>query len=128
MLREHCRLRIPGVVDDNRPSLGIVVGPVEAVGPHREAVLAVIIFAGRVGAARRGVGAEFIGETGEEARVRRVGALAVGDAIAFHSAADEVDDMEARFAGRLGEIDDAQEVPGAHLITMRIERGLGPLE
>ena len=41
---------------------GIVVRPVEAADLHRKPVLAVIIIAGRVGAVRRRVGAEVVGE------------------------------------------------------------------
>ena len=121
---DHLRLGIPGVVDDDRPGLGIVVGPVEAADLHREAVFAVIGLGRRVGAVRGRFRAGLVREMLEEAGVAGIRAAAMGDAEALDMAARQVDDMEARLARALREIDHADEIAMANPAA-RIERRLG---
>ena len=84
---DHVGLGIPGVVNDDRARLGVVVGPVEAADLHRKAVFAVIIIAGGVGAVRGRVGPEIVREALDEARMVGVRAAAVGDEVAVDLAA-----------------------------------------
>ena len=111
--RDHVVLGIPGVVDDDGARLGIVIAPVEPADLHRKAVFAVVIIAGDIGAVRARVGAEIVREALDEARMVGVGAAAVGDAVAFDLAAHQVDDVEARLARRLREVDDADRCRAA---------------
>ena len=110
MFGDDFGLGIPGVVDDDRPRLGVVVAPVVPADLHRKPVLAVIIFAGGVGAVRRRFGTRPVGEVVEIARVGRVGAAAMRDAEALGRAVEQVDDMEPRVARRLREIGNADPV------------------
>ena len=115
--RDHVVLGIPGVVDDDRARLGVVVRPVEPADLHRKPVFAVIIIAGDIGPVRGRVGPEVVREALDEARMVGVGAAAVGDAGGSRRCRQQIDDVEARLARGLREIDDADGVarrrPGA---------------
>ena len=52
----------------------------------------------------------------------------MGDEVALHRSPVQVDDVEARLARRLGEIDDSDDVARTYLVAVRVERGLGALE
>src|SRR5689334_23163212 len=62
MRLDHLRLGIPGVMDHDRARLGIAVRPVESANAEREAVLALVIVAGHVGAVRARIAAEIVAE------------------------------------------------------------------
>ena len=96
MLGDRAVLGIPGIVDHDRPAVGVIVGPVAAIDPHREAVFAVIGVGGGVGTVRGRFRARLVGEVVEETRMLGIRALAMGDAEAVDLAADKVDDVKAR--------------------------------
>src|SRR5689334_8936831 len=94
--RDHVVLGVPGVVDDDRARLGIVIGPVEASDLHRKTVLAVIIIGGRVGAVRARVGPEIVRAALDAAAVIGARAATMADAVGLDIAAHDDDDIEAR--------------------------------
>src|SRR5439155_14265829 len=64
-------------------------------------------------------GAEVVAEALDKARMIGVRAAAVRDAVAIDAAALKIDEVEARLARGLGEIDDADRIAGVD--AMRIE-------
>src|SRR5258705_4250081 len=121
--RDHVVLGIPGVVDDDRARLRVVVRPVESADLHRKPVFAVVIIAGDVSPVRRGVRPELVREMLDETRMIGVGTAAVRDQMALDAAVDQIDEVETRLARGEREIDHAHGVARPDLV--RIERGLG---
>jgi phosphoribosylglycinamide formyltransferase 2 len=113
---------VPGIVDDDRAGFGIVVRPVEAANAKRKAVLALVIVAGRVSAARGRIAAEVVAEPLEKARMLRIGAAAVAHEMALDRAVLKIDHVEARLARGAREIGDSDGVARPHLVL--VERGL----